>query len=148
MMENDQKVALKAIGVNLGLFYMKYLFARYSGSIALMAEAFHSLSDVIAPSTVFGGLILARRKTRSFPYGLLIDGIRVLLDASSDYSTLSSTEKLILSESQVSEIQNLTCRNSGRYKIIEADIVLNTNDFDKANFILTLKTWSSGLGHR
>ena len=59
-MENDQKVALLATGVNLGLFCMKYLFARYSGSIALMAEAFHSLSDVIASSTVFGGLILAR----------------------------------------------------------------------------------------
>jgi cation diffusion facilitator family transporter len=254
MMEKGQKVALLAIGVNLVLFGLKYLFALLSGSIALKAEAFHSLSDVIASSTVFTGLILARRKTRSFPYGLykvenlvsvivalaifyagyeialealkggesslqnlgitivsvfgamvitfsfsryearvgteiespsliadarhmwvdmlsnavvlagllssaagfnldriatfiviffiawaggkiLIDGVRVLLDASLDYGTLSTAEKLILEEPQVTEIKNLMGRNSGRYKFIEANIVLKTHDFDKANFI-------------
>ena len=253
-MEKGPKVALLAIGVNLVLFGMKYLFAVLSGSIALKAEAFHSLSDVIASSTVFAGLILARRKTRSFPYGLykvenlvsvivalaifyagyqialealkggasslqnmgitiasvfcamvitfgfsryearvgneisspsliadarhmwvdmlanavvlagllsslagfnldriaafivvffiawaggkiLIDGVRVLLDASLDYQTLSSAEKLILDEPQVTEIKSLIGRNSGRYKFIEANIVLKTHDLDKANFI-------------
>lgn len=53
MMEKGQKVALLAIGVNLVLFGMKYLFAVLSGSIALKAEAFHSLSDVIA-SALYG----------------------------------------------------------------------------------------------
>jgi len=253
-MEKGQKVALLAIGINFVLFGMKYFFAVLSGSIALKAEAFHSLSDVIASSTVFAGLILARRKTRSFPYGLykvenlvsvivalaifyagyeialeaikggasslqnlgitiasvfcamvitfgfsryearvgaeiaspsliadarhmwvdmlanavvlagllsslagfnldriaafivvffiawaggkiLIDGVRVLLDASLDYATLSSAEKLILDEPQVTEIQNLMGRNSGRYKFIEANIVLKTHDLGKANFI-------------
>jgi cation diffusion facilitator family transporter len=254
MMGKGQKVALLAIGVNLLLFGLKYLFGGLSGSIALQAEAFHSLSDVIASSTVFVGLIIARRKTKSFPYGLykvenlvsvvvalaifyagyeiaaeavkgsaselqniwitiasvvfamaitygfsrfearvgaeiaspsliadakhirvdmlanavvlaglissflgfnldriaafiivffiawagskiLLDGIRVLLDASLDYTTLSSAEKLILDEPQVTEIQNLMGRNSGRYKFIEANIVLKTHDLDKANFI-------------
>ena len=252
--EKGQKVALLAIGANLVLFGLKYIFAGLSGSIALKAEAFHSLSDVIASSTVFAGLILARRKTRSFPYGLykvenlvsvivalaifyagyqialealkggasslqnlgititsvfcamvitfgfsryearvgaeiespsliadarhmwvdmlanavvlagllsnlagfnldriaafivvffiawagakiLIDGVRVLLDASLDYATLSLAEKLISDEPQVIDIQNLAGRNSGRYKFIEAKIVLKTHDFDKANFI-------------
>ena len=68
-MEKGQKVALLAIGINFVLFGMKYFFAVLSGSIALKAEAFHSLSDVIASSTVFAGLILARRKTRSFTHG-------------------------------------------------------------------------------
>jgi divalent metal cation (Fe/Co/Zn/Cd) transporter len=36
--------------------------------MALKAEAIHSLSDVIASSTVFAGLIIAKRKIRSFPY--------------------------------------------------------------------------------
>ena len=254
MMEKGQKVALIAIEINLVLSGLKYLFARVSGSIAHKAEAFHSLSDVIASTTVFTGLILARRKTRSFPYGLykvenlvsvivalaifyagyeiaveaakggasslqnlgvtiasvfcamaitfgfsryearvgaeisspsliadarhmwvdmlanalvlagllsslvgfnfdriaafivvffivwaggkiLIDGVRVLLDASLDYATLSAAEKLILEEPQVTEIKNLMGRNSGRYKFIEANIVLKTHDFDKANFI-------------
>jgi len=68
--EKGQKVALLAIGVNLVLFGMKYLFAELSGSMALKAEAIHSLSDVIAPSTLFAGLIIAKCKTKSFPYGL------------------------------------------------------------------------------
>ncbi|MGD8948980.1 MAG: cation diffusion facilitator family transporter [Desulfobacterales bacterium] len=254
MMGKDQKVALLAIGVNLVLFGLKYLFAELSSSTALKAEAIHSLSDAIASSTVFGGLIIARRKTRSFPYGLykvenlvsvvvslaifyagyeivceaikgsalelqnlgstiasvfcaivitfgfsryearvgaaiespsliadarhmwvdmlanavvlagllsslagfnldriaafiivifiawaggaiFFDGIRVLLDASLDYQTLRSAEKLILDEPQVTEIQNLIGRNSGRYKFIEASIVLKTHDLNKANFI-------------
>ena len=253
-MEKGQKVALFAIGVNLILFGMKYFFAVLSGSIALRAEAFHSLSDVIASSTVFAGLILSKRKTKSFPYGLykvenlvsvvvalaifyagyeitlealkggasslqnlgitivsvfgamvitfsfsryearvgteiaspsliadarhmwvdmlanavvlvgllssligfnldriaafivvffiawaggkiLIDGVRVLLDASLDYGTLSSAEKIILEEPQVIKIKSLIGRNSGRYKFIEANIVLKTHDFEKANFI-------------
>jgi len=253
-MGKDQKVALLAIGVNLVLFGLKYLFAELSGSMALKAEAIHSLSDVIASSTVFAGLIMAKRKTRAFPYGLykvenlvsvivalaifyagyeialkaikgggsslqnlgitiasvfcamvitfgfsryearvgaeiespsliadarhmwvdmlsntvvlagllsslagfnfdriaafivvffiawvggkiLIDGVRVLLDASLDYQTLSLAEKLILEEPRVIEIQNLMGRNSGRYKFIEASIVLKTHDLDRANFI-------------
>jgi cation diffusion facilitator family transporter len=255
ILEKSQKVAFLAIGVNLALFGMKYLCAELSGSMALKAEAIHSLSDVIASSTVLAGLIIAKRKIRSFPYGLykvenlvsvivalaifyagyeiageavkgstielqnlwigiagmvcamvitygfsryearvgneinspslvadakhiradmlanavvlaglmssfagfnldriaafiivlfiawaggkiFIDGIRVLLDASLDYQTLSLAEKLIIDEPQVIKIQNLMGRNSGRYKFIEANIVLKTHDLDKAHFIV------------
>ncbi len=59
-----------AIGVNLLLFAIKYFFSSLSGSIALKADAFHSLSDVVASSTVFIGIVIAKRKTRAFPYGL------------------------------------------------------------------------------
>lgn len=253
-MEKGEKVALLAIGVNLLLFAIKYYFSNLSGSIALKADAFHSLSDVVASSTVLGGLIIAKRKTRSFPYGLykvenlasvvvalailyagyeiaveamhggtielqnvgaaiasvvcaisvsflyssyatrvgrqinspslvadakhisvdmfasaavlvgflasfagvkldrvsafvvvaiiawsggkiLIDGIRVLLDASLDYQTLSLAEKLIVAEPQVMSIQKLMGRNSGRYKFIEANILLKVYELDRASFI-------------
>ena len=253
-MEKGEKVAALAVGIHLVLFGIKYTFSTLSGSIALKADAFHSLSDVVASSTVFVGLIIAKRKTKSFPYGLykvenlvsvmvalaifyagyeivmeatkgiavelqniwltiasvlciivitygysryatkvgteinspsliadakhigvdmfssamvlvvllssfagvnldrisafiivviiawsggkiLIDGIRVLLDASLDYKTLSIAEKLILAEPQVMEIQHLIGRNSGRYKFIEADIYLKTHGLDRAHFI-------------
>ena len=253
-MDKGEKVALFAIGLNLALFGIKYAFSTLSGSIALKADAFHSIADVVASSTVFVGLIIAKRKTKSFPYGLykvenlvsvmvalaifyagyeivmeatkgvavelqniwltivsvvfiivitygysryatkvgteinspsliadarhigvdmfssamvlvvllssfagvnldrisafiivviiawsggkiLIDGIRVLLDASLDYKTLSLAEKLILAEPQVMEIQHLMGRNSGRYKFIEADISLKTHDLSKAHFV-------------
>ena len=45
MMEKGQKVALMAIGVNLVLFGLKYIFAALSGSIALKAEAFRCYID-------------------------------------------------------------------------------------------------------
>ena len=254
-MEKGEKVAALAVGIHLVLFGIKYTFSTLSGSIALKADAFHSLSDVVASSTVFVGLIIAKRKTKSFPYGLykvenlvsvmvalvifyagyeiageatkgiavklqniwltiasvlcvmiitygysryatkvgteinspsliadakhigvdmfssamvlvvllssfagvnldrisafiivviiawsggkiLIDGIRVLLDASLDYKTLSIAEKLILAEPQVIEIRHLMGRNSGRYKFIEADIFLKTHDLNKAHFIV------------
>jgi len=253
-MEKGEKVAALAVGIHLVLFGIKYTFSTLSGSIALKADAFHSLSDVVSSSTVFVGLIIAKRKTKSFPYGLykvenlvsvmvalaifyagfeivmeatkgiavelqniwltiasvlciivitygysryatkvgteinspsliadakhigvdmfastmvlvallssfagvnldrisafiivfiiawsggkiLIDGIRVLLDASLDYKTLSLAEKLILAEPQVMEIQHLMGRNSGRYKFIEANIFLKTHDLNRAHFI-------------
>ena len=253
-MEKGEKVALLAIGVNLLLFAIKYFFSEMSGSIALRADAFHSLSDVVASSTVLGGLFIAKRKSRSFPYGLykvenlasvvvalailyagyeiaveaihggtvelqnvgatiasvlcamgvafiystyatrvgrkinspslvadakhigvdmfagaavlaglvgslagvdldrvsafivvaiivwsggkiLSDGIRVLLDASLDYNTLSQAEKLILAEPRVMAIEHLTGRNSGSYKFIEANIILKAHELDKAAFI-------------
>jgi cation diffusion facilitator family transporter len=252
-MDKGEKVAALAVAIHVVLFGIKYIFSMLSGSIALKADAFHSLSDVVASSTVFVGLNIAKRKTKSFPYGLykvenlvsvmvaiaifyagyeivmeatkgmavelqhiwvtiasvlcvivitygysryaikvgteinspsliadakhigvdmfssamvlivllssfagvnmdrisayiivviiawsggkiLIDGIRVLLDASLDYKTLSIAEKLILAEPQVMEIQHLMGRNSGRYKFIEADIFLKTHDLDKAHF--------------
>jgi len=69
-MGKGQKVAFLAIGINLALFVMKYLFAELSGSAALKAEAIHSLSDVIASSTVLVGLIIAKPKIPSFPCGI------------------------------------------------------------------------------
>lgn len=254
MMEKGEKVALLAIGVNLLMFAIKYFFSNLSGSITLKADSFHSLSDVVASSTVLGGIVIAKRKTRAFPYGLykvenlasvvvavailyagyeiavealhgetvelqnvgatiasvlcaigvasiyavyaarvgreinspslvadakhisvdmfaggavlagllgsvaglnldrvtafvvvaiivwsgskiLTDGIRVLLDASLDYKTLSQAEKLILAEPRVTAIENLMGRNSGRYKFIEANIVLKAHELDKAAFI-------------
>lgn len=253
-MEKGVKVALLAILVNLLLFVIKYSFSSLSGSIALKADAFHSLSDVVASSTVFIGIVIAKRKTRAFPYGLykvenlasvavalailfagyeiameathgttielqnveatigcvlcaigvamtyavyatkvgreinspslvadakhigvdvfaggavlagllgsfagfnldrvtafivvaiiawsggkiFIDGIRVLLDASLDYQTLNQAEKLILAEPRVTAINHLTGRNSGRYKFIEAYIVLKEHELEKAAFI-------------
>ncbi|MDD2497434.1 MAG: cation diffusion facilitator family transporter [Desulfitobacteriaceae bacterium] len=255
-MSKGERVAMLAVAVNVFMFGFKYVLAHYSGSMALRAEAFHSLLDVVASSTVLGGLLIANRKTRMFPYGLykienlvsvfvaililfagyeivlgafsggtgeirysgiaiggvllmvviaytfsryerkvglemnspslvadaehirvdllanlivvaallanyiqidfdrvatiliagfivwaggkiLIDAVRVLLDASLDHETLSEAEKLIVCEPQIMGIKSITGRNSGRYKFIEATIVVNTNDLDKAHFIIT-----------
>jgi cation diffusion facilitator family transporter len=253
-MEESERTALFAVGINFFIFAIKYASASASGSIALKAEAFHTLADLIASLTVFAGLKIAKRKTKSFPYGLykienlmsviisliilytgyeivlevfnantteirnsgfavfslvfaiaitfwfsryekkigekiispilladaahirtdvlsnavvlvaiisssvgykldkiaalvvvvfiiktglqmLKDGSRVLLDASLDYETLSKVEKIIADTPQVVELKALKGRNSGRYKFIEADIVLKTHSLDRAHFI-------------
>lgn len=251
-MKKVEKTAVAALLVNSFAFLVKYSLALYSGSIALKAEAFHSLTDVVASVTVFGGLKLANRKTRQFPYGLykienlvsaivgimiilagyeiatevfkgaghelknsgwniggmclviaisyafsyyegkvgkatgspglmadsrhfltdvmtnsvvlvallsnylgikldrtaavlivifivgsgskvIIDAIKVLLDISLDKDTLAEIKEIILNEAVVLKVQSLIGRNSGRYKLVEANIMLNTNDLKKAH---------------
>lgn len=253
-MEKSEKTALAAIVINGFLFGIKAVAAVATGSIALKAETFHTFSDFIASLSVFAGLKIAKRKTKTFPYGLykienlmsviisllilytgyeiameaitstetnlknswlgiavlllsvmatflfsryekkvgkeinspilladaehirsdvlsnavvmiaiffgsigyhfdkiaaliivifivkigigiLKDGVKVLLDASVDYETLSKTEKIIENTPQVVEIKTLTGRNSGRFKFIEANIVIKTHNLDKAHLI-------------
>ena len=64
------RVALGAALLNLLLAASKYLLGRYTGSLALCADALHSLTDVVGSVSVFVGLKFAERKTKSFPYGL------------------------------------------------------------------------------
>ena len=118
-------------------------------SPSLIADARHMWVDMLSNAVVLVGLLSSLAGFNfdriaafivvffiAYAGGkILIDGVRVLLDASLDYQTLSLAEKLILDEPRVIEIQNLTGRNSGRYKFIEANIVLKTHDLDKANFI-------------
>jgi cation diffusion facilitator family transporter len=66
---------------------------------------------------------------------IAVDAIRVLLDASLDFQTLNTIREIILEAPQVSNINVLTGRNSGRFKFIEADLALKVRDFPKAHFV-------------
>ena len=69
-LERDKKAALLSIFVSALLAVVKYLIGILSGSIALIADAIHSLTDVISSIGVFIGLrISSREPTREFPYG-------------------------------------------------------------------------------
>jgi len=48
----------------------KYGLGAVSGSLALRADAVHSLADVISALTIFSGILIADRKTKTFPEGL------------------------------------------------------------------------------
>jgi divalent metal cation (Fe/Co/Zn/Cd) transporter len=65
-----RKEALPAFLLNLALALVKAFLANRSGSLAVTAGAIDSASDSVASLTVFGGLLLSTRKTRSFPLGL------------------------------------------------------------------------------
>ena len=64
------RVALGGVAVNLLLAAAKYGLSVLSHSVALGADAVHSLSDVLASATVLAGIKLSRRRSPEFPYGL------------------------------------------------------------------------------
>jgi len=64
---------------------------------------------------------------------LLVDGMRVLLDASLDAETLEQVRAIIQADPAVTEIRALAGRNAGRYRFLEADVALRVDDLDKAH---------------
>ncbi|MBD3306509.1 cation diffusion facilitator family transporter, partial [candidate division KSB3 bacterium] len=70
-------------------------------------------------------------------WDILVGGVKVLLDASLDYETLDRIRQMLLAEPVVREIKALTGRNSGSYKFIEAEIVVNARDLEKAHAVST-----------
>jgi cation diffusion facilitator family transporter len=69
-LKQDKRAALVSIAVTAFLVVIKYTAGVLSGSIALIADAIHSLTDVISSIGVFIGLEISDRKpTDTFPYG-------------------------------------------------------------------------------
>ena len=124
-------------------------FGQKINSPILLADAAHIRTDVLSNAVVLLAIIssligyqfdkIAALIVVGFiaktGIQILLDGARVLLDASLDYDTLSKVEKIIVDTPQVVELKTLTGRNSGRFKFIEAGIVLTTHNLDKAHFI-------------
>ena len=69
-MERSEKVGVISIGINSFLVALKATLGYWAGSMALLADALHSTTDVIASATVWAGIRLSRRTSRGFPYGL------------------------------------------------------------------------------
>ena len=59
-----------SILINIGLFFLKYWAGIVSGSVALIADAWHTLSDSISSVIVIGGAILSSKKAdKKHPFG-------------------------------------------------------------------------------
>lgn len=256
-MVSAERVSLYSILVNLALVGLKGLMGFLSGSLAVVADAFHSLSDVAAAGAVWLGLRLSQRKSPQFPCGLykvenlvslgvagalffaayeigreallappagplqhvplamaamlleiliafafsryerraaeeigspslradsehlrthiwsatvillglvgswlgwpldrpaavvivgfilhagwqvLRESVRVLLEASLDFATLDQAKQTLLAEPRVRQLKSLTGRNSGRFKFLEAEVVLKVVDLERAHQIAT-----------
>ncbi len=65
-----RKRAAVSIGLNLFLALGKGVAGILSGSAALLGDAIHSATDVVASTAVFLGIWVAGREHPSFPYGL------------------------------------------------------------------------------
>jgi len=246
------RLALFSLLVNLSLVGIKLTLSYLSGSLALRADAVHSLVDVFGSTALILGIFISGRKSKSFPYGLykvenlvaviislllfltayeiaveaalgdsshvpysgwilvavaaivpipllfgtyemrigkrfsspslvadgrqfradvltelvvfaalvgqwfdlpldriaaaiiavliikagweiLVSGMRVLLDASIDQATLKKIEDAIEANPEVSAVEELTGRNSGRYLFVEAKVAFRITDLTRAH---------------
>lgn len=97
----NRAVAVSAIGLGLtGL--AELLLALLTGSVGLLSDAIHNLSDVSTSAVVFLGFRLSRRPpTEKYPYGLERAedlagvGIAVVIWASAGFAGYESIRKLI-----------------------------------------------------
>lgn len=65
-----KKIAAYSFCLNLLLMVAKYILYHFTGSTALMAEAIHSLTDVVGSFLVLGGIHFAGKTSAEFPWGL------------------------------------------------------------------------------
>ncbi len=64
------RVGVYSLLVNISLVGTKFALSITAGSLALRADAIHSLVDVFGSLALILGLIISSRKSKSFPYGL------------------------------------------------------------------------------
>jgi len=69
-MDPVSRVAVLSLLVNLTLVGIKLTLSYFSGSLALRADAVHSLVDVFGSTALILGIFISGRKSKSFPYGL------------------------------------------------------------------------------
>ena len=138
------------------LILVPLLFGRYEvrmgtqfNSPGLIADGKNFTADVLASTVVFFGLL---GQYMQFPvdriaaiivailivkagWGILVNGMRVLLDASIDIQTLDTIRSTILQDPAVVEVRKIMGRNSGRYVFVEAEISLRATGFERAHRI-------------
>jgi cation diffusion facilitator family transporter len=80
--EDGRRVAAYSTVLNLFLTIVKGGLAIFSGSAALLAETIHSLTDVIGSLAVWIGIVISRKKSPAFPWGLYkVENIAALVSA-------------------------------------------------------------------
>lgn len=118
-----------------------------TSSPALAAEGKHRRIDALSASLAFAAVVstylganidrLAALPVLAFAaysgWGLLVDGMRVLLDASVDAATLQRIRQLLGSDPLVERVDGLAVRNAGRFVFVEATLGLRTDDLTKAH---------------
>jgi cation diffusion facilitator family transporter len=137
------------LGVIIPLVFGWYTISvgKRTGSPALVADGRHRQVDVLSSAVVLGAVIsgyfglpldrIAAALVLVFigyaGWELLVDGMRVLLDASIDSETLAQVREIVESEPRVTEIRSLVGRSAGRYRFLEVDLSLRTDDLEKAH---------------
>ncbi len=146
-----------------GLFVMglvTWLFARWeakvarvSGSPSLAADAAHMKSEFLTLGVILLGL---GGGALGFPWAdriaalivslfilrigghIFLDSLKVLLDAGLEPEIVTRVVDLIRAFPEVVEIKRLTGRRSGRFRFLEAEIVLDISSLEEAHQLVTM----------
>lgn len=131
-----------------------WLFSRYelkigkkTGSPSLIADARHIWTDTLSSLVIllafigsaigfaidkYAAVIVVAFIARSAII-ILIDSVRVLLDASLDFSSMTRIREIVLADPRVAKINNLWARNAGRYRFVELDVTLRVSELEKGH---------------
>ncbi len=134
-----------------------YLFSTYEikmgkieNSPALKADGRHIRMDAVVSAVVFLGLV---GSLFDFPaekaatviviafilkagWDILLESVRVLLDASIDAQTLTRIREIISAHPAITDIREIIGRNSGSFTFIEGTLIVNAKDFAHAHRII------------
>jgi cation diffusion facilitator family transporter len=116
-------------------------------SPALVADGKHRQTDVVSTSLALVAVVstyagfnidrVAAFVILGFAvysgWGLLVSGMKVLLDASVDAKTLAQIERILASEALIEQVDSLAVRSAGRYVFLAATLHLRTDDLVKAD---------------
>lgn len=108
--------------------YRAHVFTTGVAFAALLGQRFEFPLDRIAALVI----VVAIGKTG---WDLLSEGMRVLLDASLDPDTILEIRDIITAEPTVAELKWVTGRNAGRFRFVEAEVVLRVRDLEKAEAV-------------
>jgi len=120
---------------------------RRLSSPALVADGRHRQTDVLSTSVGLAAVVstylgfdvdrIAAVAILVFAvyagWGLLVDGMKALLDASVDAETLSRIRDILGSGALVQQVDGLAVRSSGRFLFLEATLHLRTDDLARAH---------------
>lgn len=140
---------IAVIGITLAFSMYAVRRGKELGSPSIIADGKHVRTDMLSSVAVLAGLIgsaLGVNLDRAAVFVVLlfiahagitifIDAMRVLLDASLDFETMDKVKNIILSDPRVKAVRHLTGRNSGSYKFIESEVVINVRELEKAHSI-------------
>lgn len=161
--ESTSEISLTVVILLAAGMLAVYLFGLYAtkvgqrtGSPTLIAEGKHRQVDVVSSIVVLLSAVMSHFAWGFSIFGissdqiaagvvvifivwtgweLLTDGMRVLLDASLDFETLDQIRTILTKHPMVVKIQSLIGRNAGRFRFLQASIVVRTEDFKKAHQI-------------
>jgi len=155
----ERRIPWAILGLG-GMALITWLFSRWeahlaraSGSPSLAADAEHMKSEFLTMGVILAGLLggmagvnWADRAAALFVsliifrigWRIFLDSLKVLLDAGLEPETLTRIADLIRAFPEVIEIKRLTGRRAGRFRFVEAEIVLDVTSLEEAHEIVTM----------